>query len=134
MVEQEENGTTGRAILEGISFILALAILVSLIVMLLFGSTGYPEIRELHEQIVDLSTTNRSLTHENELLWDESIYRKTDEYLEDVARKELGYGMEGERIVRWVSPELIPALPQRSTQKLIETSSPPAIDESPPPD
>ncbi len=134
MIEKQGKGSTGRAILEGISFLLALVILASLIFMLLFGSNGYPEIRELREKIMDLSNTNRSLTKENDLLWDESIYRKTEEYLEDVARKELGYGVAGEHIVRWVNPDLIPVLPRRSIQKPNGTPSPPAIDENPPPD
>lgn len=121
--------STKRAIIEGFVFLLCLLILIWLIFILLYGSTGYPEILELKQEIQQLKEQNKSLVSDNALLWDETIYRKTEEYLEDVARKELGYGLKGERIVRWVNPDLIPILSQSPIQKRSVAPSPLATDE-----
>ena len=65
------------------------------------GYGGLPEIHRLQVEIERLQESNRQLSLENEKLFNEVQYRRSDQYLEEILRIELGYAKNGEQIFKW---------------------------------
>jgi cell division protein FtsB len=90
--------------------VLSWAILAAMAAHFFLGRKGYRSTLKLHEQIQQLKEMNQDVARENSDLEKETHYRKTDAFLEEIARTELGYGKPGERIIRWalMTPTPIP--------------------------
>lgn len=79
----------------------ASAVLLYFLWMQIQGPHGLTEIKKLQAQIDELQKANELLSLENEKLYNEVQYRKSDQFLEEILRTELGYVKPGEQVFRW---------------------------------
>ncbi len=67
-----------------------------------WGDTGIFSLKHVENRVTEIQETNQRIINENEMLQDEVAYRRSELYLEELLRTELGYARSGERIVRWI--------------------------------
>jgi len=81
---------------------LIILVVMAILLIILFGDGGLVEFRESRETLQSLRMENRRLVAENELLREEILLLRNDlEYLEELARRELGMIREGETVYRF---------------------------------
>ena len=72
---------------------------VILALLTIFGQRGTMHLMQLEKQVSEISMQNRQLQMQNERLREEiRLLRQSDEYIEDVARKELGLVKDNELV------------------------------------
>lgn len=77
-------------------------IVVALLFLILFGDRGLVGFRESRDTLEALQAENSRIVEENERLRDEIILLRNDlDYIEQVARRELGMIGEGETVYRF---------------------------------
>ena len=101
-------------------------ILIYLIVTGIIGDKGIPETRRLESELDQLKHDNESLRDENEQLFREVEYRRSDTYLEEIIRTELGYARPGDTVIKWNLET-----PSNSDRKTDSTSGQESIDATP---
>ncbi len=87
--------------------LLALLFIIILIACLtLFGERGLLRLHRMQEELVELAQENRSLAEENRALEREIMQLRSDrDYLETLAREELGLIREGEVVYHFLPGE-----------------------------
>ncbi len=81
---------------------LIILVVMAILLIILFGDGGLVEFRESRETLQSLRMENRRLVAENELLREEILLLRNDlEYLEELARRELGMIREDETVYRF---------------------------------
>ena len=97
-----------RSKLSLVGLILAWAVVVYMLILLFHGESGFRETERISRQIEELKERNRELEVENEKLMNEIEYRRSEVYLEELARLELRKINEGEKALIWPTPTWTP--------------------------
>ena len=84
-----------------VGLILIWALVAYMLILLFNGESGFRETERISWQIKELKERNRELEIENEKLMNEIEYRRSELYLEELARLELRKIKQGEKALIW---------------------------------
>ncbi|MCX8044039.1 MAG: septum formation initiator family protein [Desulfobacterota bacterium] len=78
-----------------------LATMITLLLLTMFGQRGFIHVTRLQSELREIEKKNVLLRQENEMIKrDIELLRNNLKYIEELARKELGFVKEGERVYR----------------------------------